>query len=145
MSEVTAGRPQHEVSGWAIGWTSFAGFMMILIGTFHVFIGIAGIAHNAVFVTAPGYWLRLDLTAWGWIQLFLGVIVAIAGFSVFTGAMWARVTGVIIALLSMLANFIFLPYYPLWSILIIAIDIAVIWALTAHGRDITMTEGGGGY
>ena len=140
MPEVTAGRPPHEVSGWAIGFTAFAGFMLILIGIFHIFVGIAGLASNPVFVTTPNYILRFNLHTWGWIHLIGGVIVGAAGFGVFTGAMWARVIGVIVALVSMFANFAFLPYYPLWAILIIALDIAVIWALTAHGRDITMKE-----
>lgn len=141
MPEVTAGRPPHEVSGWAIGFTSFAGFMMIVIGLFHLMVGFAGLFNSAVFVRTPEYVFKLNLTTWGWAQLIVGVIVLIAGFGVFSGAVWARTIGVIVAAISMIANFAFLPYYPLWAILIIAVDIAVIWALTTHGRDITMEEG----
>ena len=140
MPEVMAGRPPRQVSGWAIGWISFAGFMMSMVGIFHVIVGISGIAASPLFVRTPDYILQFDLATWGWVHLIVGIIVAAAGFSVFSGAVWARTVGVIVALLSMIANFAFLPYYPLWSMLIIAIDIAVIWALTAHGRDITAEE-----
>jgi hypothetical protein len=140
MPEVTAGRPPHEVSGWAIGFTSFAGFLMIVGGIFHLIVGFAGIANNAVFVAAPNYIFKFNLTTWGWAHLFVGILVAAAGFAVFSGAVWARTVGVIIAGISLIANFAFLPYYPLWAILIIALDIGVIWALTAHGRDIVSEE-----
>jgi hypothetical protein len=136
MPEVTAGRPPQRVSGWAIGFTSFAGFLMIVGGIFHVMIGLAGLANNPVFVTSQNYIFKFNLTTWGWAHLIVGILVLAAGFAVFSGAVWARTVGVIIAGISMIANFAFLPYYPLWAILIIALDIGVIWALTAHGRDI---------
>lgn len=140
MPEVTAGRPPREVSGWAIGFTSFAGFLMIVGGIFHAIIGLVGLAGNPLFVTTPNYIFKFDLTSWGWAHLLVGIIVAAAGFAVFSGAVWARTVGVIVAAISLIANFAFLPYYPLWAILIIALDIGVIWALTAHGRDIVAEE-----
>jgi hypothetical protein len=140
MPEVSAGRPPHEVSGWAIGFTSFAGFMMIVIGIFHVIVGIAGIASNPVFVNTPQYIFKFSLVTWGWAHLLVGIVVLAAGFGVFNASVWARTVGVIVAAVSMVANFAFLPYYPIWSVLIIALDIGVIWALTAHGRDISMEE-----
>jgi hypothetical protein len=142
MPEVTAGRPAHEVSGWAIGFTSFAGFMLIVIGVLHAIVGITGIARNPLYVSTPNYFLKFDLTTWGWAHLLVGIVVLAAGFGVFSGAVWARTIGVIVAAISIIANFAFLPYYPLWAVLIIAIDIAVVWALTAHGRDITAEEEG---
>ena len=80
--------------------------------------------------------LEFDATAWGWIHLIAGIIVLLAGFGLFSGAVWARTVGVIVATISAIANFIWLPYYPLWSLTIIAIDVFVIWALTVHGRDV---------
>lgn len=127
---------RHEPSQWAIGFTAFAGFMLVLIGFYHAFIGLAGILEDQFYVVSQDYIFRFDVTTWGWIHLVAGVVVILAGFGVFSGAVWARTIGVIVALLSGLANFLFLPYYPMWSILVIAIDVAVIWALTAHGRDI---------
>jgi hypothetical protein len=131
---------QREPSGWAVGWTFFAAFMMIMIGVFHAIAGFASILKDEVITAVPAggdwYFLKFDVTAWGWIHLIAGIVVLLAGFALFSGAVWARTVGVILALVSAIANFAWLPYYPVWSILIIAVDIAVIWALTVHGRDI---------
>ena len=134
-----------QPSGWAVGWTFFAAFMMIMIGVFHVIAGFAGILEDEIIRVVPAvgteatgdvYFLQFDATTWGWIHLIAGIVVVLAGFALFSGAVWARTVGVILAVLSAIANFAWLPYYPVWSILIIAVDIAVIWALTVHGRDI---------
>lgn len=129
--------PAHHPSSWAIGYTVFAGLMMIMVGAFQAINGIAAIWNNSYFVVTDNYIFRFNVTTWGWIHLIAGIVVLLAGFGIFSGAVWARTVGVIIAVLSAVINFLFLPYYPMWSILIIAVDVAVIWALTAHGRDIT--------
>jgi hypothetical protein len=127
-------------SGWAIGWTMFAGVLMITIGIWHAMAGLAGIVEDKFYTVTPNYIFKFDATTWGWIHLILGIVVALAGFAVFSGAVWARTIGVFLAVLSLLANFAFIPIYPIWSITIIAVNIAVIWALTAHGRDIVAEE-----
>lgn len=129
----------HETSSWAIGYTAFAGLMMVMIGFFHALAGIAAIWENQFYAVTDNYIFQFDVTTWGWIHLIGGVVVLLAGFGVFSGALWARIVGVVVAVISGMISFMFLPYYPLWSILIIAVDVAVIWALTAHGRDITET------
>jgi hypothetical protein len=129
-----------ERSSGAVGWTMFAGVMMILIGTFHAIAGLAGILEDEFYAVTPNYVLEFDATTWGWVHLVGGVIVLFAGFGVFRGAVWARTVGVIIAAVSALVSFAWIPLYPVWSIVVIAIDVAVIWALTTHGRDITMAE-----
>jgi hypothetical protein len=131
-----AERTPKRWSGAAVGFTVFASLMMIVIGAFHAISGLVGIIENEFFVATPNYIFEFDVTTWGWIHLILGIVVVIAGFSLFSGAVWARTFGVFLAVLSAIANFAFIPYYPLWSIVIIALDVAVIWALTAHGRDI---------
>jgi len=130
----------EQRSGGAVGWTMFAGVMMILIGVFHAIAGLAGILEDEFYAVTPNYVLEFDATTWGWVHLIGGVIVLFAGFSVFKGAVWARTVGVIIAAVSALVSFAWIPLYPVWSIIVIAIDVAVIWALTTHGRDITMAE-----
>lgn len=127
-------------SGAAVGFTMFAAFMMILIGSFHVIAGLAGIIDDQFYAVTQEWVLQFDVTTWGWIHLIAGIVVLIAGLSLFTGAIWARTVGVILATLSAIANFAWLPYYPFWSLAIIAIDIFVIWALTVHGRDIASTR-----
>jgi hypothetical protein len=128
---------QREVSGWAIGWTSFAAIMMIMVGFFHAFAGLVGLLEDEFYVTTSEYVLQFDATTWGWIHLLFGILVALAGFALFSGAVWARTVGVILAAVSIAANFAWLPWYPLWSIIMITVGVFVIWALTVHGRDIT--------
>jgi hypothetical protein len=123
-------------SGWAIGFTMFAAVMLMIGGSFQIIAGLAGIFENEFYVTTSNYFLKFDVSAWGWIHLIWGVLVLIGGLGLLAGSLWGRTLGVIAAAGSMLVNFAFIPFYPLWSITIIALDIAVIWALTAHGRDI---------
>ena len=132
---------QEEPSGWAVGWATFAGVMLIMIGVFHAIVGLGAIINDETFVLTQEYILEFDTTSWGWIHLIGGVIVLFAGFGVFSGAVWGRTVGVIVAAISAIASFAWLPYRPVWSIVIIAIDVAVIWALTMHGRDIQRMSG----
>jgi hypothetical protein len=126
----------EERSTWAVGFILFAGVMMIVAGGFQAFTGLVALFENEFYVATRNYLLQFDATAWGWIHLLGGLLVLAAGFAVIAGKMWGRVIGIILAVLSLLANFAFMPYYPFWSLTIIAVDIFVIWALTAHGRDV---------
>jgi hypothetical protein len=127
-------------SGAAVGFTYFAAIVMLMVGTFHAIAGFAGILENEFYVATRNYVFEFDATAWGWIHLIAGLVVIFAAAGLFSGAVWARTVGVTMAVISAIANFGFIPYYPVWSIVIIALDIAVIWALTAHGRDITVSR-----
>ena len=127
---------QGDSSGWAVGWISFAGFMMILLGSFHAIAGLIGIIDDTFYVATQKYVFQFDRTTWGWINLILGIVVVLAGIGLFSGALWARIVGVIIGVISAIAGFAWLPYYPVWAILFIAVAISIIWALTAHGRDV---------
>ena len=126
----------HEVSGWAVGFILFAGVMMIMAGSFQAFSGLVALFENEFYVATRNYLFQFDATAWGWIHLIGGALVALAGFAVMAGQTWARVVGIILAVLSAFANFTFIPYYPFWAIMIIAVDVFVIWALAVHGRDL---------
>jgi hypothetical protein len=127
---------QQDVSGWAVGWTAFAAIFMIIMGLFHAIAGLVAILEDDLIAVTPDYVFQFSITTWGWIHLIAGIVVLLAGLYLFTGALWARVIGVTIAAVSMLANFVWLPYQPVWSTITIAIGGFVIWALTAHGRDI---------
>ncbi|MCX4747618.1 hypothetical protein OG455_19200 [Kitasatospora sp. NBC_01287] len=122
-------------SGWADGGTMFAGVLMLVNGLLAVFQGIMGIAKDQVFVATPRYVFRFDLTSWGWIHLALGVLIALVGVGVLSGAGWARWTGVALTGLSLIAQFVFVPYYPLWSLVVIAIDVFIIWALVNYREE----------
>ena len=131
----SAGRAQ-EASGWAVGFILFAGIMMVMSGVFQAFSGLVALFQNEFYVATRNYLFQFDATSWGWIHLLVGLIVALAGFAVMAGRTWGRVVGITLAVLSALANFAFIPYYPFWALTVIALDIFVIWALTAHGRDV---------
>ena len=128
---------ESTYSSWAVGWAGFAGVMMVMIGVFDVIQGLVALFNDEFFVVTQEWIFEFDITAWGWIQLILGVILIASGVGIFSGNVAARTVGVIIAGLAAIVNFAWLPYYPLWSIIVIAICISIIWALTAHGRDIT--------
>lgn len=126
-----------QPSGWAVGWTAFAGITMILLGGWWVIAGLVAIVNDEFYVVTQEWIFKFDVTTWGWIHLIVGVAVLAAGFGLFTGQVWARTVGVIMAVITGLVAFAWLPWYPVWAILMIAASVAVIWALTAHGRDIT--------
>ncbi len=122
-----------DASGW-VGWTLFAAVIMILVGAFHVIQGLVALFKDDYYaVGASGLVLNVSYTAWGWIHIVGGVIVVAAGVALFSGKMWARVLGTAMACVSAIVNVGFLAAYPLWSALVIFMDIAIIMALTVHG------------
>jgi hypothetical protein len=112
--------------------------MMILLGTFHALTGLAAILDDKFYVVSKNYVFEFDVTTWGWIQLILGVVVVAAGIFLLSGTMWARIVAIALAVLSGVANFVSIPYYPVWSIVTLAASVAVVWTLTVHGREIGM-------
>jgi hypothetical protein len=113
----SAGRPDQTTSGWAVGFILFAAIMMIMVGIWQALQGLIAIFENEFYVATRNYLFQFDATTWGWIHLIVGVTIALA-------------------VLSAIANFLFIPYYPFWSLLIIAVDVFVIWAIAAHGREV---------
>ncbi|NWF30948.1 hypothetical protein HW130_32700 [Streptomyces sp. PKU-EA00015] len=129
-------RPAHTAKqGWATGLTTFAAVMLFLVGVLDVFRGIMAIAEDDIFVTTRNYVFEFDLTSWGWIHLVLGALAVIVSIGLLKVSMWARVAGVAIAGLVILANFLSLPYYPVWSVVMIALSGFIIWALCVVQRD----------
>ena len=120
----------ERVSGWAIGGIMFAASVMTLIGGFQIIAGLAAVINDKFFLVTRNYAFDLDVSAWGWVHLVLGVLLVTCGIGLFRRSAWAGVTGIFLAMLSAFANFFFIPYYPFWALLLIALDIWVIWALT---------------
>jgi hypothetical protein len=116
-----------------VGGMTFAGAMLVLIGSFQFLGGLAAIINDELFVIRRDYAFDLDPTFWGWIHLVLGVFLLVTGFGLFTARAWAGATALFLAMVSALVNFFFIPYYPWWSLLLIGLDIWVIWALTRPG------------
>ena len=110
--------------------------MMLMTGAFQALAGLVAIFENEFYVSTRNYLFQFDATSWGWIHLVVGLIVAFAGWGLLSGRTWARVVAITLAVFSATANFLFLPYYPFWALTVIALDVFIIWALTAHGHDL---------
>ena len=119
---------------WAVGIGIFAGAMLLTLGTFQAFQGLAAILNDNLYVAGIDYVYAFDLTVWGWIHLTVGAVAVITGIGLFFEQGWARVVGLILVILSALLNFMFIPYYPIWSLVVIALDIAAVWALSTMLR-----------
>ncbi|MFE5160696.1 hypothetical protein ACFRNT_19650 [Streptomyces sp. NPDC056697] len=124
---VAPGHAHRAVSGWLV----FAAVMMIFSGLMNLLQGISAIRTDRVFLVTQSYIFQFDLAGWGWVHFGVGIALLLSGFAVFTGAMWARVTGVVLAGLALIANFLWLPYYPVWATVLLIIDALVIWSLCA--------------
>ena len=147
MTDLGSTRPTVEPSraayddtppptGWT-GWVVFASAMMFLLGSFQAVQGLVAIFDDGFYhVTEGGLVIDVDYTAWGWVHLFLGALIIISGAGVLTGNLAARTVGVVLAGLSALVNLAFVEAYPVWSIMIITLDVLVIYALTVHGREL---------
>ena len=125
MSEAKHQLPAPVAHGVAV----FAGIMLIIGGAFEALQAIAAIVNDKYLVVLPNYVYAFDLTVWGWIHLLIGLALVAIGISLLMGQGWARMAGIVVAALAAVINFTWLPYSPLWAIVLIAIDILVIWAL----------------
>lgn len=124
-----------EQTGWA-GWVFFAGVMMILAGTFEAIAGLVALFNRDYFlVPAQDLVVRISYTGWGWAHLIVGALVVLAGFGVLTGQIWARIVGVVLAGVSAILHLAFLAAHPVWSVIVIALDVIVIYAICVHGRE----------
>jgi hypothetical protein len=130
--------PRHgQPSGW-VGMVVFAGIMLLMLGGFEIIEGVVALFRNDFYLTtAGGLVIPMDFTAWGWTHIILGAVGVVTGLGILNGQTWARVVGIVIAVLSALANLTFLPAYPIWSAIVIAVDVLVIYALSVHGRELT--------
>jgi hypothetical protein len=124
----------EQTTGWT-GWIAFAGVMMILGGFLNAFYGLVAVVNDEWVVWTNRSAMFLDITQWGWVHIIVGLAVGLAGFGVFTGNVLARTLGVVVAAISLMANFFFIPAYPIWAITVIVLHLLVIWALTVHGHE----------
>jgi hypothetical protein len=140
-SSMTAEEP--SVGGLTLGFITFAGVMMIMSGTFQFLEGLGATINGNLYQLSRAYAFDMSINTWGWVHMIIGIVVMLAGFYVFTGNLLARMIGIVIALGSAIVNFVYIPYYPVWSLMIISVDIAIIWALATYShRDATsLVEG----
>ncbi len=127
--------PRREPTGW-VGWIVFAATLAFVVGVFDIIQGLIALLHKSYYlVAANGLVVNVNYTAWGWVQIAVGAVLVGTAIGLFAGQTWARVTGIVIAVVSAIVNFGFIAAYPLWSISVIAIDVLVIYALSAHGAE----------
>jgi hypothetical protein len=124
---------RDDISGWAGGAIIFGATMLTIIGVFQAIAGFVAIVDDEFYVVTQNYTFDIDTSAWGWIHLAIGVGLLATAFGLFSRSAWAGVTAIFLATLSAIANFFFIPYYPFWSIVVIALNVWVIWAITRPG------------
>lgn len=122
-----ASQPNTAWSGWVI----FAATMMVLLGGFTFIDGLIALFNSAYYGNTHPL-LFGNYQSWGWWNLIVGAVVVLAGLSLFTGSLWARIVGIVLASLSALSQLIFIAVFPLWAIAVIAIDVVVIYALAVN-------------
>lgn len=131
MTELTD--KQRDVSSWAVGGVVFAAIMLVMIGVFQFFEGLAAIIDDDFYVQLQNYTYDFDTTAWGWIHLILGALLVIVGLALFAANRAAAFAAILLASLSAISNFFFIPYFPIWALVLIALAVYVIWAITRSG------------
>jgi hypothetical protein len=132
----SSARAEAEPTGWT-GWIGFAAIMLVLAGCFQGIAGLAAIFKDEVFVVRDsGLVVSADYTTWGWVHLGIAVLLLLAGASLFSGNMYGRIVGVLVAMASAIVNLVFIAAYPVWAVLIIAVDVFVIYAIVVHGREL---------
>ena len=136
MADSVKETQRDNSTSWG-GWITFAGMMLLVLGSFQALVGFVALLDDSYYlVTNNGLVVKADFTTWGWIHLALGVAAIAAGIGALLGKTWGRVVGVALAAISAVANMLFLAAYPFWSMAIIAVDVIVIYALVAHGDDV---------
>jgi hypothetical protein len=125
--------PPAPPEGWALGGLLFAACMLMLAGTFQILAGIVALVDDDFYVVTRNYTFDLDTTAWGWVHLILGVVFLLVSLGLFNRSTWAGVGAIAIAIVGAISNFFFIPYYPIWALVVIGLNVWVIWALTRPG------------
>jgi hypothetical protein len=136
-SSTETGRRYEETStAWA-GWVVFGGVMLIMVGAFQIIEGLVALFDDGFYLVGQnGLVVDVDYNTWGWVHTIIGVIGVLAGMGLLAGNMAARVVGVVFAFVSALLNLAFISAYPVWSTIMITLDVVVIYAIIVHGREL---------
>jgi len=129
-------RPAGPKHAWMNGYTVFAVSIMLVLGLWQVLAGLTAVVHDGLYVTTTTYTYAFNTSVWGWLVVLLGVLIAGTGIAVLQGRSWGDTAAIVLACLIMVANFLLIPYYPIWPLLIIALAITLLWALTTPGREV---------
>jgi uncharacterized protein (DUF983 family) len=135
MQTPRTGYPEQR-SGW-VGWIFFAGVMLMLMGGFQIIQALVALFDDGFYLVGPsGLVVDVDYNTWGWVHLVLGIVAVLSGIGLLAGNLAARIVGVGVAFLSALVNLAFISAYPVWSSIIIVIDVIVIFAIIVHGSEL---------
>ncbi|MEU5753329.1 hypothetical protein [Streptomyces sp. NPDC047829] len=115
--------------GRSTGPMRYFGVPLLVSGVLGVLQGITGIAEDRLYGVPRHYEYRFDLTSWGWIHLVVGVALIVVGVATLRSMSWGRAAGPATAAVSLVTQFMFIPYYPLWSISVMALDLIILWGL----------------
>lgn len=126
-----AGYDDARPTGAVLGFTITAAVLMMVSGLWSFLEGLAAIIKGQFFVVLPNYVYSISVTGWGWIHLIVGALVFVAGVFLFMDKVWARIVGIALACISAVVNFLYIPYAPVWSVIVIALDVFIVWALLA--------------
>jgi hypothetical protein len=126
---------EREVTGW-VGWIYFASMMMLILGGLQAINGLVAIFRHGYYVSSPNSLVVWNYTSWGWIHLILGVLAFVTGLALMSGRTWARVLTSIVVIFAAIDNIVFLPAFPVWSIIALIINALVLYAVTVHGREV---------
>lgn len=134
MSNTSSVRDESHMTTHTSGWLSFAGYLLIVVAFFHLIAGLVALFQPELYITSPNNTLLFSYDQWGWTHIIFGAILMATAASLFSGRLWARIFTIVLATLSAIANFAFIWAYPLWAIMIVALDILVIYGVAMHGN-----------
>ena len=126
---------QSQPTGWT-GWVVFAGVLMVIGGVLWTIQGLVAVFKNDIVIFGEEAALFLNVTGWGWVHVILGLLLLLSGILVMRGNLFGRTMAVFLVILSIIVNFLWLPVYPIWSLVIIVIDVFVLYAVMVHGREL---------
>ncbi|MFI0423187.1 hypothetical protein [Spongiactinospora sp. 9N601] len=129
-----SGHPRQAITGW-VGWVWFAGIILIMVGIFNIVSGLYAIVNSDLYVQTPSRLLLFNLAGWGWIHLIFGALLLATGIALSVGQTWARAVAVVLVVINAITQLIWLAVNPWWSLVIIAVDVLVLYAIVVHGRE----------
>ena len=126
----------QKVTAW-VGWAWFGAFVVLTAGLINAVSGFVAIFSPSTVVSWTGEGIAVvDVSTWGWVHLVLGALLVLVGFALFAGSTWARRTAIVLVVINLVAQFVSLPVTPWWSLVVIALDLTVLWALIVHGDEV---------
>ena len=126
---------QREPTGW-VGWIYFASMMMLVLGGLQALAGLVALFKDDFYLVTEKALVAFNYTAWGWINILIGLVLVVTGIEIARGSGWARVIASLVVVVNAIGNLAFLPAYPVWCSIALIVDVMIIYALTVHGGEL---------